>query len=260
MQRLINLSTYIPGALKLPLFMFVGLALSFSNRASADLILSFGSGSVVSGGVGYIDLFVESGSSESTFTLFNYKVEISPVSVINGGILEFQESFDSPNSLRQLSTEQGMTNYIFAGKSTFDNFTSVRQDPNRLQLVGGDVEATGTPITILAGQSYLLARLELQHITPTPGLSTGSFRVSLLQDPAQSYFQDLDLDDSDPAQPKIDPLSYSIANSGTVTITAVPEPSSMLLVGGAFGIAAFVRRRAPKVRDGLELARLSGRC
>ncbi len=222
--------------------LLAGFFLTLGNNATADLILRFSSGTVESGGIGYIDLFAESNGTD-TFTLFNYKVEISEVLLVNGGILEFQESFDSANPLKQLSSEQEQSNYIFAGKSTFDNFTSVRQDPNRLQLVGGDAEATVTPITISFGESYLLARLELQHITPTPGLSTGTFRVSLLQDPNQSYFQNLDLEDLDPNQPKIDPSSYSLLNSGIVTITAVPEPSSILLVASAIGLAIVRRRR-----------------
>lgn len=208
---------------------------------NADLFVDVQDATLTSGGFGSIDVLVSSTGGIDTFSLFNYQFEITPINIVNGGLVEFQSSFVSADEKRQSNSEQDQGNYLFAGATSVSNFAAKRQDPNRLQLVGGDVRTDGN-MDLTGSTKYLLARLELQHITPSPELSGGTFRVSLVQSPDLSYFQNLDLDNDDPAQPRIHADSYSLAGSGIVTIiSAVPEPSSLSLV--AISLCLVWRRR-----------------
>lgn len=207
----------------------LGLA-AVATTTRADMIVEIQNATIESGGRGFIDVLVSSDRVVGdTFSLYGYKFEITPITIIAGGVLEFQPSSNSLEPFRQSASEQSLDNYIFKGSTAANNLIAVRQDPNRQQIVGGDSRVAGN-FTFTSPNQYLLARLELQHITPTPETSSGSFRVSLIQDPGQSYFQNLDLNDNDPAQPKINPVSYSASNSGLVTVvSSVPEPSSLVM-------------------------------
>lgn len=208
---------------------------------NADLFVDVQDATLTSGGYGSIDVLVSSTGGIDTFSLFNYQFEITSVNTINGGLVEFQSSFVSVDDKRQSNSEQDQGNYLFAGSTNVANFAAKRQDPNRLQLVGGDVRTDGN-MNLSGPTKYLLARLELQHITPSPELSAGTFRVSLVQSADLSYFQNLDLDNDDPLQPRIHADSYSLAGSGIVTIiSAVPEPSSLSLM--ALSLCLVWRRR-----------------
>jgi hypothetical protein len=216
----------LSGYLFKALITFAGL----SSCLKADLVVNVQDASIPAGGRGFVDVFVQSNAAD-TFSLFNYKFEITPVTITGGGILEFQASSTSNDVFKQLATEQALPNYVFNGSAIPDNFFAIRQDAitRRDQLVGGDVRVGGN-FTYNTTGTYVLARLELQHITPNPAFSSGTYRVSLIQDPNLSYFQNLDIDDNDPAQPDIAANSYSTGNSGLVTIVAVPEPSSVCLL------------------------------
>lgn len=207
---------------------------------NADLFVDVQDATLTSGGYGSIDVLVSSTGGVDTFSLFSYKFEITAIDVINGGLVEFQSSFQSLDTNRQSNSEQDQGNYLFADSTSIENFSATREDDNRLQLIGGDERRAGNR-DVTGPTKYLLARLELQHITLSPELSGGTFRVSLIESPALSYFENLNPGDGQP-QPRIHANSYLQAGSGIVTIiSAVPEPSSLSLV--ALSLCLVWRRR-----------------
>jgi hypothetical protein len=207
------------------------------RHCHADMIIRIDNTTFQAGSTGAIDIWGRSTITDA-FDLLNYEIKIETIASI-GGSLEFQPSFDSLSPIRQNNSEQSDTKYIFAGNTVSANFSAARQD-NKVSLVGTDF-VNGGPITINAPDEFLLARVELQHITPTPITSSGSFRVSLVENPMRTFFLNSAVDTPD--QPKIDPVSFSIANSGIVTITAVPEPSSIFLLASIGGFFLWQRRR-----------------
>ena len=219
---------------------FALMAMVGPMRCRADLIIRIDDARLQAGSIGSVDVWVRSDASD-TFSLVSYMLRIDPVAQV-GGSLEFQPSFADGLDFHQNNAEQFDPNYLFAGNTEPSNFFAARQDPVRTRLVGTDESRTGN-VTIASPTWYLLGRVELQHITPTPRTSHGTFRVSLMADPANSYFQNFDFDEFDPRQPKINPVSYSISNSGIITIASVPEPSSLLFFVSVLGIRQFRRSR-----------------
>lgn len=206
---------------------------------NADLFVDVQDATLTSGGFGSIDVLVSSMGGIDTFSQFNYQFKITPINIVNGGNVEFQSSFQSLDTNRQSNSEQFVTDYIFAGFTVAENFFSV-PNSNRELLDGSDERTVGS-INVSGPKKYLLARLELQHITISPELSGGTFRVSLIESPDLSYFEDLNPGGGQP-QPRIHASSYSEAGSGIVTIiSAVPEPSSLSLV--ALSLCLVWRRR-----------------
>lgn len=211
----------------------------------ADFVVDVQDSIITSGGKGFVDVVVWNTGSPDTFSQFNYKFQITEINTVNGGTLEFRSSFllSAPNDIdRQSNSEQFLSNYIFAGSADANNFAATRQDTAKDQLSGGDNRSAGNMIFSATQSSpSILARLELQHITPNPDSSTGTFRIELVKNSALTYFQNLDLADDDPLQPIIAESSYT--NYGFVSIiTAVPEPSSLALLCIS-GLVLLRRRR-----------------
>ncbi|MFO0941312.1 MAG: PEP-CTERM sorting domain-containing protein [Pirellulales bacterium] len=221
------------------------LLLSLSAVVRADFVVDIQDSTITSGGKGYVDVLVWNTGASDSFSLFNYKFQITEVNTVNGGTLEFRSSFSltAPNDIdRQSNSEQFLANYIFAGSADAINFAATRQDTAKDQLSGGDNRSAGNiNFSATPSSPSLLARLELQHITPNPDSSTGTFRIELVKNSALTYFQNLELLDDDPLQPIIAESSYT--NYGFVSIiTAVPEPSSFVLLCIS-GLALLRRRR-----------------
>lgn len=223
----------------LQIVFFVALAVLGSARCQADLLIRIDDATIQAGSVGSIDVWVRSDSSD-TFSLASFMLRIDPITQV-GGALEFQASFDDGVGMHQNNLEQFDPDYLFAGNTVVDNFFAARQDPVLTQLVGTDESSTGN-VTINSPEWYLLGRVELQHTTPTPLTSRGRFRVSLIADPANTYFQNFDLDDFDLNQPRVNPISFSLDNAGVVRVVSVPEPSLLVIVVGVMGLIYFKRQ------------------
>jgi hypothetical protein len=201
------------------LFTMASIA-SWNRTGQADLLLTFQDTTFNSGELGSVDVFVRSTSAtgDDLAQLFNCSFRITQVGQGSPGFLTFQPTAS------QLKSEQGSTvpPYIFLGDTSPDNFSAVTQ-PDATQITSFDFTNSGNNFTI-GTSNQLLARLELQHIGAA---LTGQFQISLVQDSNLTFFtyKDQVLDDIFAA---IDSNSYS--SFGMITITSVPEPSSILIL------------------------------
>jgi hypothetical protein len=121
---------------------------------------------------------------------------------------------------------------VFLGDS--QNFNAQQLIPSEQTLVGGDGASGNVNI---AGGPFLMARLELEHLTGTPLAAVGeTFTISLT--PGNSDFLD----------ENVLSLTQGTHSSGTITITsaAVPEPTStaVLLAGSVAGLWWRRRKRS----------------
>lgn len=226
------------------LIMFAWLFGTFS-ALRADVILKVQDAQIAAGGFGFVDLVAYSNGT-NTLAISNYKLEITPLNVINGGILEFQPSLNDVASPKQTNSQQSQSNYIFAGDTDVNNFSASRQDPNRTQFIGGDATGSTSDVTLPNSTGpndfYLVARIGLQHITLNPETSAGTFRVSLIEDSNTTF-----LADSGANFVNIAPVSYTPTNAAVITvISAVPEPSTCVLASLAM-LGIGVRRWRSRV-------------
>lgn len=124
------------------------------------------------------------------------------------------------------------TNYIFAGDSLFSPDILNPGGASAQQILASDLEGTGLGINLLVGQSLGLGEVFF-NVSPTA--STGIANVTFLSFPNSS------LADGSAADIPIDGFTGgTIAISGA---TAVPEPSSLLLLGSGMGVVGYRRRR-----------------
>ncbi len=216
-----NIFWYIPMS-------FSMLILSIAcESASADLILEISSTSIAARNQSYVDVIVSSRDntpiSIAGFDLSLAIVDVSPVGQPASGELYFLDSFSigSPDDpLRQSNSEQRAPNYVFRDHAFAENFGAVRQNPNIFQIAIGDSTVdptTGLLTDVAVTTSRLLARLEIaQRQSIDTALMRGEYEIQLLT--AQFF------DSSFQAVP----LS-PIVMPGVVTISAIPEPSSVFL-------------------------------
>ncbi len=195
------------------------------STARADLIISFKDTELSPRGVGSVDVLLRSSSDIALFG-FSAKFEISTET--SGGVLEFQPTDQQLDSERNFAGPD--YSYIFLNKNGA-GFGADRQ-ADKLQLVSGDFATED--VTLLANTDYLLARLEVNHNAPI-GVSHGVFRIRLVDDPATNLFADFRGNSHD-----LNAASFS--NFGTLSITAVPEPSCLILSGCATLSLLLVRR------------------
>lgn len=211
-----------------------------ATQASGAIMISVGNASLNAGGTGSVDVFI-SGDPGDTLGSFGYEFNITGAVPANGD-LQFKPSYfnGSPlDPLTQTNSEQGLGNYVFAGDTHPDNFSanlgSGGTDP--LTLVGGDALLAGNDVSI--NGTFLLARLELQHVGPFLGPSQ-QFTISLN---TASTSTELDRDFDAGTLNSYTGAEIS-ATSGTITVNsaaAVPEPSSVALF--AIGTIAAVLRK-----------------
>jgi len=196
----------------------------------ADLIIDVQDATLTSGSLGFVDVFIRSDGTD-LLNLASYVFQIQKIS--GDGALQFQASSGAP-SPSQSNSEQSLNNYVFFPVASSANYGVNRLDPDLTRAAGGDFI---TPNVMLNGTDRLLVRLELQHITPTPLFSFSEFRVFFANDLANEFENSFN---------RVGINAASFSNFGTITVapTAVPEPSSMLLMSlGLVGTAAWRRRR-----------------
>lgn len=204
------------------------------SQARGELMISFRDAGLVSGGTGSVDVLLRS-SQATTLAGFSAKFQISAETT--GGVLEFQSTNLQSNSERTFSSLD--YSYAFLNKLQDGGFSAERQS-NKRQIVASDFATEN--VAIAANTNYLLARLELQHDAPVA--TSGNFRISFLDDPGINLFAD-----SLGNERSIDPISFQ--NFGTISITAVPEPSSLVTAGLVISGALFswVRRKKNLLLD-----------
>ena len=218
----------------------IAAAVVCSLQANAGIIVNVQDATITAGGYGVVDVLISSNSNDA-LTLFGYKFEITG-SNLNGD-LTFRPDWDflDPlNTTNQSNSEQAAADYVLGIDTDPGIFTASLLSPTR--MIGGDGTASGLDTTPLIG-NYVLARLELQHLTPNAALAVGStFQVSLVDDPDFTFFYD---NAGLTALPDPIPFSYA-STAGTITITsaaAVPEPATFLFLTAVGGSWLLVRRR-----------------
>jgi hypothetical protein len=223
------------------LFLF---AVMFFNCLSVDagIIVNVVGTSIAADGVGYVDVRISSDNNDA-LTSFGYMFQITQLTGSNPGDLTFRQNWDSLdplNTANQSNSEQYAADYVLGSDTDPGFFSASLLSPTL--LIGGDSAYSGADTAPLTGD-YLLARLELQHLTPNAALAVGStFQVSLVSNPAFTSFYDNAGLFSMP-----DPITLSyISTPGTVTISSspVPEPSSLLslIAGGCSWVLVRSRR------------------
>lgn len=210
----------------------------FSSSARADLIVDIQDASFSAGGLGFVDVLISSTGSDN---LGRFSGKFSIVQKSGGGILEFQQSFTSVSVDRQSESERADGNYAFAGNLGV-GFVSNRLDGQHL-LQGDRASANVT----IDSTTRLLARLELQHVLPANTNVGGVYEIALVND-AFTRFQLLDntlvpiaaQSFATSSSNAINGTSFS--NFGTITVSAIPEPSSWFLLLGLVVTIASRRR------------------
>jgi len=202
-----------------------------------DLIITIQGGSIAPNGTAIFDVFIRSSTTGiDSFAFANYEFAITAVNPTNNTSGKLQFASNQPNP-------SDKANYVFTNLLP-GNPAVMRQGsgPEYLSASGGDFTdpVLNLPLDVL-NSDKLLTRLQLEHSTPTPGSAIGTYRISLVNNSANTFFL---LEDGF-TRLAIDALSYSEANSGLITITAVPEPSTVMLLSlaGAVGIGTWRIRR-----------------
>ncbi len=189
----------------------------------ADLVVNVGSTTIAPGSTGTVDITVTSTTGADTLSAFGLELQITGVGT-PAALLQF--SMDQP-------TPYGNVNYVFFGQSSNNDFGLPLWSPpfttnyNNDTITGGDSNdgngSTPGYVTIpsSAGGAYTYLA-SVQFFLPVGGTSGDQYKISLVNSPGQTYFDDQNNN----------PLSYT-SSSGLVTvegIASVPEPSSLLVV------------------------------
>jgi len=207
--------------------------------AKADIVIQLQSTTMTAGTSGFVDVWL-TGAPVDQLGRFGYEFSISGATPQSGDLQFAVVQSNSEQTIgSSLPDHQG---YVFLGDTDAGNWNS-NLGANAVTLVGGDVLNIGNFVSIEG--RYLLARLELLH-TGAMSLASHAFTISLNQlSPVTEFDMDWDADTT---------TNYSAGQitslSGTITIAAVPEPSTFALLGlFAAGGAIRSRWRIKKQRD-----------
>lgn len=198
-----------------------------------DLIVDIKDSNIVAGGVGWVNVEVYATTGfDYDIALADYKFEIVPRA--GSGSLEFLTS--------QETNEQSESVYLFFDLGPTNNFVATSNDP--LLYVGGDFtnDVNMDPDVVefakvnVAADRKLLARLDVRHVTGNPSATVGStFEIRMVSGRFET---------EEGMEINFDAATNS--SRGIATITAVPEPSSLLLIAGAGGGWLAYRKRRSK--------------
>ena len=197
-----------------------------------DLIVDIKDSNIVAGGVGWVDveIYATTGSYEISFAQYEFALGSS-----NGfGSLELVAN--------QELSEQSESSYLFFEVGPTNNFSADSNDP--VLYSGGDwtdpidpnAAVAEYPFVNVSNPRKLLVRLDVMHIASDPSSTVGAtFTVEMLSGAFQDKTGNL--------------ITFDAATNsspGIATITAVPEPSSLLLIAGAGGGWLAYRKRRSK--------------
>ncbi|QEF99254.1 hypothetical protein Mal15_33160 [Stieleria maiorica] len=192
-----------------------------STDSAAEIVIAFEPQVAINQGeTGQLDVFIRSTAAQTDFLgIYSAKFRITPIA---GGGLSF---LDPPRD-----AHYGDSNYIFAG-TTHDGLSSTVTAPNT--IVAGDGTMGPAGVVEVTAENRLLVTLDFD----TSQAAVGSqFQISMVDDADTDF-----LDDGFASLPI---AAESFSNFGTVTITAIPEPSGFAALGFAVsGMTLFRRRR-----------------
>jgi hypothetical protein len=166
-----------------------------------------------------------------------------PASDLNDGIDNTQLAFAPNQSFGYLTDSSLNPAYIFLGNSLDASPPASPVGAPGLTVypdetfTGQDATADSSPVTLSAGTTYILASLSLTTLTGVPPLVGDSFTISLVPSIGSgSFYVNLDtyFDHFDPDSGTEVSATPFTSSSGTVAITSVPEPGSV--VSGLLGI------------------------
>jgi len=181
---------------------------------------------VPSAGSGFVDALIHSSDGSDTINFFQVTFQITAPGGAPG-VLTF-----ASNQGKEEQMFNTPFDYIFpvALVSNTNLNYGFPNSPSRDQVTSFDSTTNGSSV-LIGTTDRLLARLDLSH---TGVGAKGLFGITLVQSPQTFFLTDNDVE-----------LAYSVT-TGTINVqaTAVPEPSSMLLMSlGLVGTAAWRRRR-----------------
>lgn len=212
------------------LFSLFAIVFLWGHVASGEMIITVNNAQIPPESSGFVDVFVSSTVTQNVkLSSYQFSIAATPG---NTSQLLFSNSFvlNSVDPSRQSNSEQSQSNYLFSTGFQASNFVATRN--SAIQLTGLDESTMSNGFNMVADQSYLLARLELLSIQPGQGI----FSIAMSTDPNFSYFENS----------AGDSVNITSFNSGVVTITAVPEPTSLLLLVAAGGVGVVYRRTRSK--------------
>ncbi|WP_197453692.1 PEP-CTERM sorting domain-containing protein [Caulifigura coniformis] len=191
-------------------------------QATADLVVTIGSTSIGEGGTGFVDVFLRSTTGTDLLNGFSFEFTASPV--VGTNVLAFSD----PQSDSQLNDPS----YIFFGVSAAAGppQTPVGDVGPENTYIGVDATDGGFSLFVPT-TDVLLARLDLTTLSSAPAVAGDVFSIDLEDTSLTAFFNN-----------GPDQVPYT-SFSGTVTVSAVPEPSSLLLCAAGLGIAGMGRRR-----------------
>ncbi len=205
-----------------------------SNAVVADIIVSYGGGTVAPGGGGLLDVFVSSNAVSGTpdvLDSFSAHFKIVPL----GGAVSNGLQFFDPQGETQLSD----SSYVFNGDSLGQigfvplGLVSTSGNTNDTYIAGdGTVSGTGFPLDVTSGRR-LLFRLNLDASLAHFG---DQYAFSLVNDSFTSF-----------SDPSFFALAVRSDSFTPFTITAVPEPATgVFLAVSMAGFGWYHRRRKMK--------------
>ncbi|QDT02964.1 hypothetical protein K227x_13430 [Rubripirellula lacrimiformis] len=213
--------------------------LAISNLCSGALVVEFEDHAFFPGTIASIDVYIRSdGTSVDNLSSYSAAFEIEQIS--GTGILEFLPSnFPLPAGEHQSDSERTVAKpnaYVFlnALDTSSAAFLSLRDRGSSQELNQRDKALSDMTI---GTDRLLLARLEVKHIT-TDVDADAKYRIKLNQS-IPTVFRD-----SANSLAAFN-VGDSNANFGTIsfTTTAVPEPSSILLLSVAAGLVCVRRKK-----------------
>lgn len=214
------------------LFCGVAACLILSGNCFGAVTVTVSDGAIQAGGTTTVDVLITSDDLPND-VLHQFDVDLS----INqdNATAGTQLIFVNPQSEAFLVDPR----YVFFGENgntgsdaVFNNATATTVGPQtELNVLDFAVDAIGDDTEYVIGDSTILLQLDLTHDVGavSPALTVGNtFDISI--DPF-SIFEDLNM------------LITPALNSGTITVVAIPEPSSALMLLGIVGGPMLFRRR-----------------
>ena len=196
-----------------------------SQKASAGLILSFGTPtSLVAGSSGKIDIFLRRDLNVTpNLSGFAIRLALTPT----GSSPPTGLVFSNPQLQGQLTN----STYVFPGSS--GGFNNTFQTSNTIYNAS-DFSTLSTGVAIPTSNRLLLS-LDLAAVTP------GDYRLSIVG--GSTSFTDSDFIT----------IGYQLPAPLALTVSAVPEPSSMLLLGASACGAWYMNCRRRRKRKSQQL-------
>ncbi len=219
------------------LFSALALGVTSIEDSFGQVIVSYASPiTIQQGAKGKLDVSIRSASRDADLlSVYSLDFLITPTSGTN-------LAFSNPQEHSHYSSPD----YVFAGTGFYATSSSF---VNPQRLVAGDgafvLDSNGNPLLDPGGMEIpdlvLLSsefdRLIVSLDFDATGVSPGEYRISLLNEGNTMFLDDSFLDELPIA-------SASFSNFGIVTVTAVPEPGSILLASlGGLALIGYRKRR-----------------